>query len=357
MANNAHLIAKLNRPMILLLLAAVLAGGVAWVAYYYLQQREATLKQELADKGRKNATPTVQVVVPNADAGVSTVLNKANFVARPVEEDLVYADAILAKDFDALAGQKLARPVLRGRPVRLSDLQVPEVHDVAALLPPGMRAMTIDIDNVNSIAQTLRPNHRIDIFLLSTASRPAGQEGDTDERSLQQASLFMQDMVVLATGKQFQDVSRNSDQTSQMVRPGDVEGAEQREFDSITLLVRPAEAARLMMGQKLGTFRVVLRGADDRSALALRPLSAADVSGAGTRVRDRGIDFIVGGRGGSLVTKLPVGTTPMLADYRPNPPAVPGAQASAAAAAAAAANLQLSSALSNQPIPALRGAK
>lgn len=350
MATYAHLIAKLNRPLMLLLLAALLAGGVAWVAYHYLQQREETMKQELAAKGRANATPTVEVVVPNADAGVNTVLNKSNFVSRPVDEDLVYADAILARDFDALEGQKLARPVLRGRPVRVTDLQLPEVHDVAALLPAGMRALTIEIDNLNSIAQTLRPNHRIDIYLLSKRARRPGEAADADERSLEQASLFMQDMVVLATGKQFQDVAAANDKTAQMVRPGDVEGAEQRDFDSITLLVRPSEAARLMMGQKLGSFRVVLRGANDRAALTMRPLRAIDLAGPVPGGRDRGIDFIVGGRGGALVSKLPVSSGTLLADARI-------ATSAAVAGQPAVSGLQLPSSASNQPIPDLRGTK
>lgn len=348
MANKPNITAKLNRPLVLLLLAASLAGGVAWIANHYLNQREETIKNELAAQGRKSATPTVGVVVPNIDAGIGTVLTKNIFVSRPVEEDLVYPDTIAAGDFEQFEGHKLARPVLRGRPLRLSDLQTPEVYDVSSILPPGMRAMTIDIDNLNSIAGTLKPNHRIDIFLLSKAPKRGDAAADHDGNENEQATLFMQNMIVLATGTQFEDVSgQNGERTAKMVRPGDVEGATSTGFDSITLLVKPAEAARLMIGQKMGSYRVVLRGGKDRAPLALAPLRSSDLTPKALRARDAGVDFIVGGRGGA-VSKLPESQSVQLAQYAGNP-SRPGSQLVYTGKPVSPASL------TNQPIPALRG--
>lgn len=302
MAINSKLAARLTSPLALLLFATLIAAGVAVLAYYYLQQREQTMRAELAASSQKKITPKVNVVVPNADVEANTVLNGARFVSRPVEDDLVYPDTLLAKDFQSLQGLRLARPVLRGRPVRMSDLQQPEVNDVASILPQGTRAMTIDIDNLNSIAQTLRPNHRVDIFLISRAPKAERQQGQ-DDKSLEQASLFMQDMVVLATGREFQDVSNPVLDPTRMTRPGKVEGTRENSFDSITLLVKPQEAAKLMVGQRMGSFRVVLRGRNDRDALALRTLRARDLMPASARGRDAGIEFIVGGRG-NIVSHL-----------------------------------------------------
>ena len=342
MAINPKLAAKLKSPLALLLLATALAAGVAALAYIYLQQREEVMKTELADRVRRSATPMVAVVVPKQDAGINTTLNNINFVSRPVESDLVYPDTLLARDFSSMGGLKLARPVLRGRPVRTSDLQQPLVNDVASILPPGTRAMTIDIDNLNSIAQTLRPHHRVDIFLLSKGPKPVSgtstAPAPVDDRALEQASLFMQDMVVLATGKEFQDVNRPAEDAAKMVRPGDVEGGTESGFDSITLLVKPHEAARLMVGQKMGTFRVVLRGTSDRDALKMRPLTAGELMPA-ARVRDHGIEFIVGGRGDNVISRLSV------------PPSQSPALQAALAGVAAQASLA-----SAQP-PVVRGTK
>ena len=306
MAINPKLAARLRSPLVLFLFAALLAGIVAMIAYAYLQKREEFIKADLTAKSRKASAPRVNVVVPRTDVAAGSVLNNVNFVSRPIEDDLVYPDTLLAKDFPSMVGMKLARPVLRGRPVRASDLQQPVVNDVASILPPGTRAMTIDIDNLNSIAQTLRPHHHVDIFLLSKAAKPASGGPQVEDRMLEQASLFMQDMVVLATGKEFQDVSQPAQQTAKMVRPGDVEGARDTGFDSITLLVRPEQAAKLMVGQKMGTFRVVLRGVEDRHLLALKPLRAGDLMPAARSQRDAGIEFIVGGRGDNIISRVPV---------------------------------------------------
>ena len=309
MAINSKLAARLTSPLALLLFATLIAAGVAALAHHYLKKREETMRAELAASSRVKVTPKVHVVVPNADTEPGTVLNGARFVSRPVDDDLVYPDTLLAKDFPSAQGLRLARPVLRGRPMRMSDLQQPEVDDVAAVLPHGTRAMTIYIDNLNSIAQTLRPNHRVDIFLISRA--PKGQherQQGQDDKALEQASLFMQDMVVLATGREFQDVSNPALDPSRMARAGEVEGGadtgRERSFDSVTLLVKPQEAAKLMVGQRMGTFRVVLRGRNDRDALALRTLRARDLMPAAARGgRDAGIEFIVGGRG-NLVARM-----------------------------------------------------
>lgn len=348
MAINSKLAARLTSPLALLLFASLIAGGVALLAYHYLQKREATMRQELQASSRVKLTPKVNVVVPNANVEANTPLNGERFVSRPVDEDLVYPDTLLAKDFASMQGLRLARPVLRGRPVRMSDLQQPEVDDVAAILPQGTRAMTIDIDNLNSIAQTLRPNHRVDIFLLSRAPKPAEGMLGQDDKSLEQATLFMQDMVVLATGREFQDVSNPALDPNRMRRPGEVEGEREHSFDSITLLVRPQEAAKLMVGQKMGTFRVVLRGRNDRDALALRATRARDLMPASSRGRDAGIEFIVGGRG-DIISRLAVPPSQTQA-YQAAQVLQPAAPVAAPASAPAAVP-----ALVNQPVPSMRG--
>jgi pilus assembly protein CpaB len=346
MAIHSKLFTRLTSPLALFLLAALLAAGVSMVAYLYLQKREAVMQEEIARKNSRRELRTVDVVVPRQDVPANTVMSGAIFVSRPVEDDLIYPDTLLAKDFASMEGLRLARPVLRGRPVRAADLVRPEVNDVAAILPKGLRAMTIDIDNLNSIAQTLKPNHRVDIFLLSKTPK-SGNSGE-DEKASEQATLFMQNMVVLATGRHFEDVISNPELNARMSAPGEVDapGASESGFDSITLLVDPKEAAQLMLGQKLGTFRVVLRGANDRATLALRPTRAGDILPGLPRGRDLDIEFIVGGRGANMLGKLAVPPSEQLAA---------AVQTALAPSGGTAAALQASrDGPSNQPVPALR---
>lgn len=313
----SQLLARLKSPWVLLVFAAGLAALVAYIAYVYLQQREQRIKDEMAARSSRQQAPKVSVVVPREDVRVGVVIDQGVFVARDIDQDLVYPDTVLASDFASVRGQRLARAVLRGRPLRVTDLQAPEINDVATVLPAGMRAVTIDIDSVNSIAQTLRPGHRVDVFLMSKANRP--KDVEVPEQSLNQATLFMQNLSVLATGQEFQDIANGdaAERVTKMVRPGEVEGAREKDFDTITVLVTPAEAARLLVGQKMGTFRVALRGRQDTAPIALRTLTGGDVLPLGSG-RLGGVEFIVGGKssGGVAIapTLVPLG-----------PPAMPGA--------------------------------
>lgn len=321
--------AKLKSPLVLLLIAALMAGAVSWVAYYYLQQREAAMKEEIVARDKASEVVRVEVAVPVADVPIGTVLNQTNFVARPVEADLVYPDTVLAADFPGLEGLRLARPLLRGRPLRLSDLVAPEVNDVASILPAGKRALTIEIDNINSISQTLRPNHRIDLFLLSKGVKREGAP-EQEDGTLEQASLYMQDMLVLATGTEFHDISKGeaaAADATKMVRPGQVEGKD-KSYDTVTLLVTPKEAARLMIGQKMGSYRVALRGSADRAPVALATLRAGDLLPSNGSRGNRGIEFIVGGKD-QIVSELAVPPSQQQQLIRAfqgaRPPPVPGA--------------------------------
>lgn len=306
MVTKRAVTSRLKSPIVLFLIAAVLAALVASAAYHYLQQREAAMREELAAKGTSNAVQRVAVVVPRVDVEAGSALQGDIFVSRNVEADLVYPDTVLADEFSALEGQKLARPLLRGRPLRLQDLVAPEIRDVSTILPPGKRAVTIEIDNINSIAQTLRANHRIDLFLLTKApSKEPGSAGNVTEQEQEHATLYMQDMVVLATGIDFFDVSKPpGDDATKMARPGEVQGRD-RGYDTVTLLVTPAEAAKLMLGQKMGSFRVALRGQQDRAAVARTTFRGSDMMPGYAR-RAAGIEYIVGGSNGSMVSELAV---------------------------------------------------
>lgn len=324
----ANIASKLKSPWVLLLGATLLAAAVAYVAYLYLVQREARMKDDMARRVASQQGPRASVVVPRADVPVGTAVELNVFVSRDIDADLVYADTVTVKEFDAVRGQKLARSVMRGRPLRLSDLQAPEVKDVAGILPPGTRAVTIEIDDVNSIAQTLRAGHHVDVFLVSKVEPTKGVE--MPEAARQQVSVFMQNLKVIAAGKEFQSVDPAQQQrTDKMVRPGEMR-RQGDNFDSVTVLVTPAEAQRLLLGSKIGTYRVALRGKADEAAIRVAPLMASDVM-PGRSARETGVEYIVGGRQGGVPPALTPTLVPTVLAAGPRAPAASGGEPDAAA--------------------------
>ena len=118
MAINSKLAARLTSPLALLLFASLIAGGVALLAYHYLQKREATMRAELAASSKGRITPKVNVVVPNVNVEANTVLNGERFVSRPVDDDRV--DPLLAAEVlvdDGLGDLGTRRDLLDARAV------------------------------------------------------------------------------------------------------------------------------------------------------------------------------------------------------------------------------------------------
>lgn len=306
----ANLSSRLKSPWLLMLGATLLAGGIAYLAYLYLVQREARIKEEVGARAAKLQGPKASVVVPRVNAAAGTPVELDIFVGRDIDADLVYADTVTVNDFERVRGQRLARDVLKGRPLRLTDLQAPEVRDVASILPAGTRAVTIEIDDINSIAQTLRAGHRVDVFLMSKFEPAKGV--DIPEAARQQVSVFMQNLKVIATGKEFQSVDPEQLQRAEkMVRPGDLR-REGETYNTVTVLVNPREAQRLLVGSKLGSYRVALRGKADEATVSVPPLLAADLlPGSGGKAAERSVEYIVGGRQGGAPANLVASMVPI----------------------------------------------
>ena len=316
MSIQQFLLQRAKSPWVLLLFALAIAAGISLLTFKYLENRERRIKEDAAAQAiGKERVPEVAVVVPMSDVGIGTIVTQRAFAARSIPQDLVYQDTIKASDFEFFNGQKLARAVQKGRPLRISDLLAPQVHDVAAVVPAGKRAVTIAIDNLNSIAQTVRPGNFLDIFLVNRA--PRLDEKMPDE-GLDQAMLFMQSMEVLAVGQDFNDPRLHPDLKQNMARPGDLPNSDARNYDTVTLLVTPAQAAKLIIGQKMGAYRVALRGRDDDNTLDMAVLKSSDFIPSLPKSRDQGIEFIVGGGAGNSTNILSI--RPVAADLNAPPP-------------------------------------
>ncbi len=232
---------RINKTWLMLLIAIGLALLATVLTTQYLKSREASISEEVASRAKQGG-PRVAVAVPTRDLLVGTPLDGSLIAAREVAADLIYPDAILADDFDKYKGQSLIRPVLRGRPLLKGDLR-PMYADFAGTLAQGTRAMTIDVDELNSVAHMVQPGNLVDLMLVM--KRDDG--GQT-------VVPFMDKMKVLATGQKI--LQDGSDERGPAVKKG-------LSYNNLTLEVTPSQAARLALAQDLGKMRFVLRNEKD----------------------------------------------------------------------------------------------
>lgn len=322
---------RINRTWMMLLAAIGLALLATFLTTRYLASREASIAAEVAARTQKSG-PRVTVAVPTRDMQIGTVLAENGVAAREVAADLVYPNVILADDFDKYKGQALIRSVFKGRPLLKTDLK-PEVADFSGTLPDGIRAITVNIDELNAVAHMVQPGNRVNLMLAMQR-----EEGG------QTVVPFMDRMKVLATGQRV--VPEGDEKT-----PG---SRKTSTYSTLTLEVTPSQAARLTLAQNIGKLRYVLRNEKDEGSVdfAVNAQNIFDEISQRARNAKRAttlagmVEYIIGGQRAGPSLKAVDVPVPGASAYNPAtgaPPLVPAiapptaANAVGAAAAAAAA--------------------
>jgi pilus assembly protein CpaB len=309
---------RINRTWLMLFVAIIMALAAAWLTKQYLDVRERRIQEELADKAKGG--PTGKVVVPRKSLPGGIPITGDMVGARSIPADLISPDMITPDTFEKYDGAKLIRNVERGLPLRSSDVEE-KGRDFSNLIEAGSRAITIDIDELNSIAQMVRPGNMVDLFLIMPdASDVSGNN--------QQISLLMQRLKVIATGQ----TVRKSEAFAAPpagVQPGVVR------YTNLTFEVSPDQAARIALAQQLGRIRAVLRKEPDQEVVQLGKINTKNLLKK-VRIKDDGpdeivdsgsVEFIIGGKGGgapggTINVSVP-GMAPPAAGPGLPPPATP----------------------------------
>ena len=277
---------RINKTWIIFILAVVFGLLALVLTRSYLASREKALVDAAQDLSKKAMT---LVVVPTKDMPPGTVLDASQLATREVPSEFINADAIRPDDIAGYFGQKLAWPVTHGAPLLKSQID-PSGRAFSSVLKDGTRALTIQVDEVNSTSGMTVPGNHIDLLLVR-------QVGEADE-----VRPLFQNLLVLATGQ----VVQGSE--TPMEGPA---GQERKAYSTLTLELTPEQSARMVLAQKLGTLRAVLRGTDDKAMSAQNAVGVNDLfgapaprsgrpsavaAGAARPARPAHVEFIIGGQ-------------------------------------------------------------
>jgi len=287
---------RINRLWGLVVAAIVLGLLATWLSVTYLKNREKAIEVQLQERAKGGATDTV--IVPTDDLPEGTVIQDGVVAGREIAVDLVYKDTLRVTDFDAISGMRLLRPVQKGRPLMREDIIDDTPKQFAQMITKGMRAVTVDIDDLNSISQMLKPGNFIDLNLIAPES--GGTSGS------QEALLFLQHVKVLATGavtQANQGVRDDRQNASADILP---------QYSTVTLEVTPEEAAYIILAQQSGHIRATLRAVEDTDIASYPPVTSSRLIGFGKKTTtasssnsgyvassDRKVEYIVGGTAGA----------------------------------------------------------
>ena len=260
-----------------LFVSALVCGAVAvYAGKGYLAEQLEAERAKLAPR------PSVarDVVVARRDLVKGEVVSAETMALRRIPEEYVSGSAVLPEHFDSFQGMRLAGPLRSGEQLVASAIVGGDNQAFSQRVKPGIRALTIAVDEVNSISGMLQPGDRID--LLFTARPPAEADGRSQQPEAT-VPLF-QGLLVLATGRQ--------------VRAGSDDRAAARGFSTVTVEVEPEHAQRLVVAQRAGRLTAVLRNPDDPQRMSRKAMDVRQLLGnAGPAVDAHPPQLIVGGVG------------------------------------------------------------
>ena len=238
---------KANKPLRLLLIAIGLAVLAAFLAMKYLELREAELQRAYL---RADET-TVKVIVPKGDLKPGTIISGNTVAARNVPSIYVHNTAIRPGEFNQVKGRRVIASVKKGTPLLWDHVAGSKRHDFSDVLGEGRRAITVQVDQINSINGMIEPGNEIDLFVTMDAKYVGGKDGD---------AIFpiIQKVQVLATGRRLEPKV----QATMNVAYG---RRREASFNTVTIDVSPKEAALVLAAQSSGTLSALLRNREDIS--------------------------------------------------------------------------------------------
>ena len=219
----------MRRPVIFVLLAGFAALVAALVVYSALKKREAEV-----DAMRLQSVP---IVVAAHDLTIGSKLDQTSTKMTRWSKESLPPGAFT--DPGSVMGQYTKTGFVENEPIVADRLfsGIKNAGVLPLLIPNGMRAMSVPVDEVSDISGFVLPHTHVDILVTLGGGAPGGGA---------YSKIVLQNVEVLATA---QDIEKINDQP-QVVH-------------TITVLVTPQDAERLALASGQGGLRLAMRNYDD----------------------------------------------------------------------------------------------
>lgn len=251
---------------------ALVIAGFAWVGIQNLLFRDTSQSapapvnvqeqaQENAPAGHQPApqpaeTPPVYPKVLVAAHGLrSGVMLTAELVewqewVEPIDLNMVLLQQ--AVPLQAILGSVTRQTYAAGSPIGWDGIIAPGAPGfIGAVLAPGMRAVTVEVDRATTSANIIYPGDRVDVIMVSA------QQG---AESLAQA--IVHNVRVLAVGSTILSIGRYG--KINLTATGSVEPVPPPAGENYTLELLPADAERITLAANSGRLTLAMRSVNSR---------------------------------------------------------------------------------------------
>jgi pilus assembly protein CpaB len=199
------------------------------------------------------ATKTIIVAAQPIQAGSLLTADDVTQNAIPADEVAKEYNLDSADGRRSLMGAMVKRNLGAGEAIRSDDLMRPTDHGfMAAVLSPGMRAVTINVDAASGSSGLIWPGDRVDLILTQMNSDPSAPVG----KRISAHTVLSNVRVVAVDSQLIAGPNRNA--------PATLDGQNR----TVTLEVNEDQAQRVAVGMRLGRLSVSVRASSTTGGMA-----------------------------------------------------------------------------------------
>jgi pilus assembly protein CpaB len=220
--------------IVLIAVAVLLAGATAYMAKSWMESERSSIRKASAPK--QSASQRVLVAKTRLTTGQFLNADNVKWVAWPAES--VSSGFVVdgKRKLEDVVGSVVRSPIGVGEPVNDERIVHPNGRGfMAAVLQPGLRAVSVSVTLTSGISGFVFPGDRVDIVLTHTYQQGNGRE-------LKAGETVLNDIRVLA-------IDQKTDS-----KPGELQIAK-----SVTFEVTPKQSEILAVAADLGRLSLSLR--------------------------------------------------------------------------------------------------
>jgi len=234
-----------RQTLIALGVALVLGLAAVFLANSFLSGTER--------KAALNGTTKVAVATAPMAYGTDITADKVRFVDYPNSSLPQGAFSNAAQLMPTGKRRVALLPIGINEPILASKISAEgQGASIAALLPDGMRAATVAINDVSGVAGFVQPNDSVDVLITRTMPGGVGNSQLTD--------VLLQNVRIIAMDQE----SKNADGSPKVAK-------------TATLEVSPVDAQKLALAQTVGTLSLVLRKPGEQKNPVVETVSMNDL--------------------------------------------------------------------------------
>ncbi|MEO1305071.1 MAG: Flp pilus assembly protein CpaB [Pseudomonadota bacterium] len=238
-------------PMRLIILAVALVAAIAaafLVRNLANQQPTVVNSTETVERVVEVEVSQRKVLVAKTDLRIGTLLTPDEFKWANWPETTLnpayYTQEIAPDAMEILTGSVVRSAMYADEPIMPQKIvQKGETGFMAAILNPGMRAMTIEISPESASAGFILPDDRVDVILTQMIEFT----GEEDRPPVMVTNTILENARVLAIDQTF----------------GDVDGIPTLTGSTATMELVPSQAELVARSSRVGTISLALRSAAD----------------------------------------------------------------------------------------------